>query len=55
MKILLIHADFIEYEPKKKAIKSAEETKKGKVRVPEVLVVFSSVEKSDEKAKKKII
>lgn len=56
MKILLIHADFIEYEAKKKAIKSAEEIEsKDPVRVEEALVVFSSVEKSDEKAKNKII
>ena len=55
MKILLIHADFIEYQAKKKAIKSAEEIKsKDPVRVEEALVVFSSVEKSDEKAKEKI-
>ena len=56
MKILLIHADFIEYETKKKAIKTPEPLeKKGPVRVEEALVVFSSVEKSDEKVKKKII
>jgi threonyl-tRNA synthetase len=56
MKILLIHADFIEYEPKKKAIKSPEPLeKKGPVRIEEALVVFSSVEKSDERAKKSII
>ncbi len=56
MKILLIHADFIEYEARKKAIKNPEPLdKKGPVRVKEALVVFSSVEKSDEKVKKKII
>ena len=55
MKILLIHADFIEWEPKKKAIKDAEAVKKGPVNVKDVLVVFSSVEKGDESAQKKII
>lgn len=55
MKILLIHSDFIEYEAKKKALKSAEEASKEKVRVEDVLVVFSSVEKTDEKNPKKII
>ena len=55
MKILLIHSDFIEYEPKKKAIKDAEETEKGPVRVDEALVVFSSVEKRDEKNPRKVI
>jgi threonyl-tRNA synthetase len=55
MKILLIHSDFIEYEPKKKAIKDAEDVKKKKVRVNEALVVFSSVEKQDERHPKKIV
>ncbi|MBN2330310.1 MAG: threonine--tRNA ligase [Candidatus Aenigmarchaeota archaeon] len=55
MKILLIHSDFIKYEPKKKAIKDAEDTKKGPVRVNEALVVFSSVEKSDESKPSNII
>ena len=41
MKILMIHSDFIEWEPKTKAIKSAEETEKGKKRVEEALVVFA--------------
>ena len=40
MKILLIHSDFIEFEPKEKAIKQAEEWKKGLARVDECLVVF---------------
>ena len=48
MKLLLIHADFIEWEPKKKAIASAEEAEKKKVRADEALVAFSAVEKADE-------
>lgn len=48
MKILTIHADFIEFEAKKKALKQAEEVKEGKHRVEECLVVFSAVQKSDE-------
>ncbi len=48
MKILLLHSDFIEFEPTKKAIKSAEEWKEGKKRVEDCLVVFLSVEKRDE-------
>ncbi|MBN1896639.1 MAG: threonine--tRNA ligase [Candidatus Aenigmarchaeota archaeon] len=56
MKILLIHADFIEYQARKKAVKSAEDIEnKDPVRVEEALVVFSSVEKKDEKAKDKVI
>ncbi len=54
MKILLLHSDFIEWEAKKKAIKNPEETKEGKQRVEEALVVFSSVEKQDEKNPKKV-
>ena len=49
MKILLLHSDFIEWEPKKKAIKSAEEVEKKPVKVSDVLVAFSAVEKADEK------
>ncbi len=48
MKILLLHSDFIEWEPKKKAIPSAEETEKKPVRVEDALVVFSAVEKPDQ-------
>jgi threonyl-tRNA synthetase len=56
MKLLLIHADFIEYEAKKKAIKSAEEiSEKGPFRIEEALVAFCSVEKRDEGFEKKII
>ncbi|MBL7160454.1 MAG: threonine--tRNA ligase [Candidatus Aenigmarchaeota archaeon] len=49
MKILLIHADFIEWVPTKKAMKAAEEAEKVKSRSEEVLVAFCAVEKSDEK------
>jgi len=49
MKILTIHANFIEFEAKKKAFKGAEEgIKEGKHRVEECLVVFSAVQKQDE-------
>lgn len=49
MKILTIHADFIEFEAKKKAMKQAEESiKEGKQKVEECLVVFTAVEKRDE-------
>lgn len=54
MKILLVHSDFIEFYPVKKAIKSAEEIKQEKHRVDECLVVFTSVEKNDEKDFEKI-
>lgn len=49
MKILTIHSDFIEFEPVSKAIANAEEVEKFKKRIDNCLVVFSSVEKADEK------
>ncbi len=49
MRILAVHADYIEVEPLKQAIKDAEELKqKGKERFDEVLVVFTAVEQGDE-------
>ncbi|NHJ03884.1 MAG: threonine--tRNA ligase [Candidatus Heimdallarchaeota archaeon] len=48
MRILTVHSDFIEFEPKKKAIKAAEEIEKKLIRIDECVVVFSSVEKDDE-------
>lgn len=49
MRILTIHADYIEVTPMKKAIKDAEEIKEKKSkRYDEVLVVFTSVEDGDE-------
>ena len=50
MRILTVHSDFIEFEPKKKALKAAEEIEKKLRRVEECLVVFSSIEKPDEDA-----
>lgn len=49
MKILLIHADFIEYEIKERAIEQAEKFDKKNNRVEECLVAFIAVEKQDEK------
>ncbi len=49
MKILLLHSDFVEFEPKTKALKSAEEVVKERKRVEDCLVVFIAVEKRDEK------
>jgi threonyl-tRNA synthetase len=47
MKLLLIHSDFIEYEPKKKAIASAEEIELKSKKFDECLVVFCSAEDGD--------
>ncbi|MEW6748829.1 MAG: threonine--tRNA ligase [Candidatus Micrarchaeota archaeon] len=49
MKLLAVHADYIEVEPKKKAIKDAEAIKSQEPeRFEEVLVVFTAVEDGDE-------
>jgi threonyl-tRNA synthetase len=48
LRIALVHSDFIEYEPKKKALKSAEEIKKELKRIEDCLVILTSVEKGDE-------
>lgn len=47
MRILQMHADWIEYEPIKKEISAAEEVEKKKYRLEEVLVLFVSVEDGD--------
>jgi len=48
MRIILLHSDQFEYEPKKKALSSAEEIEKGVVSLPEALAVMIAVEKADE-------
>ena len=48
MKLLEIHANFMEYEPLRKAVKEAEECEKAKKRFENVFVVFTSVEAEDE-------
>ncbi len=50
MKILLLHCDWVQWEPTKKAIKSAEElADKKAVKVEDCLLVLTAVEKTDEK------
>src|SRR5215471_16466758 len=48
MRILQEHLDFIEYEPVKKEIAAAEEAEKTKVRLEEIVVMFTSVEAGDD-------
>ncbi len=56
MKILLLHCDWVEWEPTKKAVKSAEEPVEMKLtRAEDCLIVFTSVEKADEKDPEKIV
>jgi len=50
MRILQLHSNFLEYEPVRKEIASAEEAEKRKVRFDEVVVLFTSVEKGDNSA-----
>ncbi|MBI2084271.1 MAG: hypothetical protein HYT70_01495 [Candidatus Aenigmarchaeota archaeon] len=50
MRILQSHADFIEYEPTKREIKQAEEVTKKKYRLKDVVVLFVSVEDSDDES-----
>ncbi|MCJ7609533.1 threonyl-tRNA synthetase editing domain-containing protein, partial [Candidatus Bathyarchaeota archaeon] len=50
MKILQLHCNFLEYEPIRKEVSSAEEAEKKKQRFDEVLVLFTSVEKCDNTA-----
>jgi len=54
MKLLLIHADSIEWEATKKAVRTAEELNKKSDKSSEVLVAFSAVEKDDEKNPNKV-
>jgi threonyl-tRNA synthetase len=54
MKMLLIHADFIEWVPTKKALKSAEGAEKVQNRAEETLVAFTAVEKRDDKNPKAV-
>ncbi len=55
MRILFIHADFIEYEAKSKAMKDAEEIKEKKERYEECLVPFISVEEGDSSILERIV
>ncbi|MBI4448123.1 threonine--tRNA ligase [Candidatus Woesearchaeota archaeon] len=48
MRILTIHADYLKFEPKKKALKTAEDVEKKVQEIKECLVIFTAVEKKDE-------
>lgn len=49
MKILQQHVDFIEFEPIKKEVRIAEKVERKKFRFENVLVLFTCVEKNDDK------
>lgn len=55
MRVLLIHADYLRFEAKKKAIKDAEEIKEKEGAVDNVLVVFIASEKADEKNPESVV
>ncbi len=55
MKVLFIHADYIKIDVKKKAIADADEIKEKNLESKECLVVFTAVEKDDEKNKTEIL
>ena len=55
MRILLVHADWLEVEPKTKAIATAEQVGKEKQRWEDCLVVFTAVEGRDENALEQIV
>lgn len=48
MRVLLVHSDYIRFEVKKKALKTASEVSEKQGRAEEALVVFIAVEKADE-------
>jgi threonyl-tRNA synthetase len=50
LRILQLHSNFLEYEPIRKEIRSAEDAEKKAVRFEEVVVLFTSIEKGDNDA-----
>ena len=51
MRLLQLHADFIEYEPIEEELNDAEkDIPKSKIRLEGLIVVFVSVEKGDNKS-----
>ncbi|MCS7123343.1 MAG: threonyl-tRNA synthetase editing domain-containing protein, partial [Candidatus Aenigmarchaeota archaeon] len=48
MKVLLLHSDFIEFEPIKKEIEIAEECEKKTYSLKDLLVSFIAIEKDDD-------
>lgn len=55
MKILTLHSDYIEFEAKSKALKSAESVDKKPHKIEECLVVLTSVEKRDEENPENVV
>ncbi len=49
MRILQLHANYMEYQPIKKEIEKAEAARTERVKVTEVVVVFTSIEEADDR------
>ncbi|MEE8186831.1 MAG: threonyl-tRNA synthetase editing domain-containing protein, partial [Nitrososphaerales archaeon] len=49
MRILQLHANYMEYQPIKKEIEKAEAVRTERVKVTEVVVVFTSIEEADDR------
>ena len=48
MRFIALHCNWIEYEPKEKAVENAEKIEVKKNRIDEVLVVFTTIERDDD-------
>jgi len=48
LRILQLHSDYVEYEPVKKEAPNAEDAEKKKIRVEDVVLLLTSVEKGDD-------
>ncbi|HIQ10237.1 MAG TPA: threonine--tRNA ligase, partial [Euryarchaeota archaeon] len=48
LKMVFLHSDWVEFEPVKKAVRTADDVEKEKKRIENALVVLTSVEKGDE-------
>ncbi len=50
MRILQLHSDFIEYQPTRREIETAEDTELKPVRLDDIVVLFTCVEKGDDES-----
>jgi threonyl-tRNA synthetase len=55
MRMLLLHSEFLEYKPTKKALKYVKDVDKEKKRLENVLIVFTCAESRDKSKLKKVI
>ena len=55
MRMLLIHSDYLNYRPTRKALKYIKDVEKKEVKIDNVLVVFTCAEGRDEKQLKEVV